>query len=90
MNKQDFHNLFFEFRSPHPPLMRTRGTATTPRNQVGQIHQGYHFRLFDAPGLVPPLAPGLMPLDFRQMPLDLSPPSSLDGGGPGGQPLDYY
>ena len=38
--------LFFEFRAPHPPLMQTRGTATTP--------QGFHFRFFDASGLVPP------------------------------------
>ena len=56
----------------------------------GHIYQGYHFRFFDAPGLVPPLAPGLMPLDFRQMPLDLSPPIKFGWGGPGGQPLDYY
>ena len=27
--------------------------------------QGCRFRFFDASGLVPPLASGLMPLDFR-------------------------
>ena len=46
--------------------------------------QGFHFRFFDASGLVPPLAPGLMPLDFRLMPLDLSPPIKFGWGGMGG------
>ena len=30
-DSQTFFYFFFEFRAPHPPLMRTRGTATTPR-----------------------------------------------------------
>ena len=47
-----FGPFFFEFRAPYPPLMRTRGTATTPRRlQIQSKGQGFHFSIFDASGL---------------------------------------
>ena len=53
--------------------------------------QGYHFGVFDASGLVPPPSPWT---DASGLSVDASgpvpPPSSSDGGGRGGQPLNYY
>ena len=57
----------------------------------GQGDQGFRFRFFDASGLVPP--PTLW-TDASGFSVDASglvpPPSSSDGGGTGGQPLNYY
>ena len=52
--------------------------------------QGYPFRFFDAPGLVPPPSPWT---DASGLSVDASglvPPIKFRWGGTGGQPLNYY
>ena len=53
--------------------------------------QGFHFRFFDASGLVPPPSPWT---DASGLSVDASglvpPPHQVRMGGTGGQPLNYY